>query len=600
MAGKLSQRDFSVGIIGAGISGITIAIRLKEIGFENFTLYERDVDVGGTWLTNTYPGCRCDVGAHLYSLSTHPNPNWSESHPPQTEILEYWKDIARKEGVYPHCEFLISFVHANWDEAASLWNITLRPTSADSTFGSYTSKLAGVKREGDGGTFEKKHNVLISGTGGFSWPLIPKIQGLPNPYPNDGQPESIFNVQEGTQAMKDNGIIQEKGENIVQNPSNVDRNVEQFEGTVVHPSRWPRDGLDLRGKRVAVLGNGCSATQIIPNISSDPEVQVLNFVRSGQYFLPRKMTTYPLLLRKLFAYLPGIMLLYRWIIYLRQDFVFLAFQLQHTWFRGLIEKLSRSHIRGSAPSKEVAETLVPDFPFGGKRTVFDVGYIESLSRPNVRAIVSPIRKFTKHGIVTGDGEEHLVDVVVIATGYDVTASVLTVEGRHGVPISDSLTKIDGPQAYKTMMYPGFPNMYSMLGANVAPAHTSVIINIEVQANWIAQVIKAQLRDGIKIMEPKEEPSKRYRQWLDNRLEQTTWTQSSSFYRLGKDRKGRVFTNWPAFTTLFCIQNRKPIWKDLIGGEAMVIREKAAFQKKARMVIVTLLVVIVWSFVNKRR
>lgn len=148
--------------------------------------------------------------------------------------------------------------------------------------------------------------------------------------------------------------------------------------------------------------------------------------------------------------------------------------------------------------------------------------------------------------------KHEVDVAVIATGYDVvrdsgsdlhqrvlrlclcgqTASMLNVTGKNSVHLSDSVLKEDGPGAYRgvsrsmaiapvfgqnlttklhlrQMMYPGFPNMYVMLGHNVAPGHTSVMINIEVQANYIAQVVKAQLQEGSKVIEVKEEPTRRY-------------------------------------------------------------------------------------------
>jgi len=109
--------------------------------------------------------------------------------------------------------------------------------------------------------------------------MIPNIRGLRNPYLEDGQPASLFKVHEQDQVpvpagMKDQDRLNDTPE-------------EQFEGQVIHPARWPRQGLDLKGKRVAVLGNGCSATQIVSALASDPEIDLYNFVRSGQWFLPR-------------------------------------------------------------------------------------------------------------------------------------------------------------------------------------------------------------------------------------------------------------------------------------------------------------------------
>lgn len=152
----------------------------------------------------------------------------------------------------------------------------MKPTNPQAACASYAQ--GNIKP--DGKEFEIRCDVLISATGGFSWPLIPKIPGLPNPYLSDDQPKSLFNVQEqNVSAPVENG----NGNGHAKENGHAE---EQFKGTVIHPARWPRGGIDLRGKTVAVLGNGCSATQIVPEISKDPEVKVLNFARSGQWYKP--------------------------------------------------------------------------------------------------------------------------------------------------------------------------------------------------------------------------------------------------------------------------------------------------------------------------
>ena len=94
-----------VAIVGTGFSGLGMAIRLKQEGEHDFVLLERAGDIGGTWRDNTYPGCRCDVPSHLYSFSFAPNPNWSSTFSPQSEILDYLKDTADRYGVLPHVSF---------------------------------------------------------------------------------------------------------------------------------------------------------------------------------------------------------------------------------------------------------------------------------------------------------------------------------------------------------------------------------------------------------------------------------------------------------------------------------------------------------------
>src|SRR5437762_2147533 len=103
--GDCMLRDTEIAIVGAGFSGIAMAVELKRSGREDFVLLERGHDVGGTWRDNSYPGCACDVPSHLYSFSFAPNPEWSSTFSPQEEIWSYLRDVARREGVYEHTVF---------------------------------------------------------------------------------------------------------------------------------------------------------------------------------------------------------------------------------------------------------------------------------------------------------------------------------------------------------------------------------------------------------------------------------------------------------------------------------------------------------------
>lgn len=131
--------------------------------------------------------------------------------------------------------------------------------------------------------------------------MIPRIRGLSNPYLEDGQPESLFKVHEQNEVPVQpptTGVVDTSSDNksIQNDGESAD---EQYQGQIIHPARWPRGGIDLKGKRVAVLGNGCSATQIVSALAADPEIQLVNFVRSGQWFLPRSVES-PLGFTRLF------------------------------------------------------------------------------------------------------------------------------------------------------------------------------------------------------------------------------------------------------------------------------------------------------------
>ncbi len=116
-------RDVRVAIIGAGFGGLGVAIKLREAGFDDFLVLERDEALGGTWWANTYPGCACDVPAHLYSYSFQLNPNWSRMFAPQPEILEYLRRTARERGIEGHLRFRTEVQGARWDEDAQLWHV---------------------------------------------------------------------------------------------------------------------------------------------------------------------------------------------------------------------------------------------------------------------------------------------------------------------------------------------------------------------------------------------------------------------------------------------------------------------------------------------
>lgn len=140
-------------IVGAGISGVGMAVHLLEAGIDDVVLLERNESVGGTWFEHTYPGCACDVPTHLYSYSFARNPNWSRLFPRQEEILDYVRDTADRHGVTPHIRFSCEMEHAGWDEQAGRWRV--RTSNGELTC-----------------------DLLISAIGGTAEPADPDIPGL--------------------------------------------------------------------------------------------------------------------------------------------------------------------------------------------------------------------------------------------------------------------------------------------------------------------------------------------------------------------------------------------------------------------------------------
>jgi cation diffusion facilitator CzcD-associated flavoprotein CzcO len=141
------------GILGAGFSGLGMAIKLKEAGHHDFVIWERDAEVGGTWWANTYPGCQCDIPSHLYSFSFAPNPEWSRTYPLQPELRTYLRECSERYGLRDHIRFDCEVTAAEWDEQEGLWRI-------ETEQGPFTADL------------------LIAAPGFLSEPATPALPGL--------------------------------------------------------------------------------------------------------------------------------------------------------------------------------------------------------------------------------------------------------------------------------------------------------------------------------------------------------------------------------------------------------------------------------------
>ena len=151
---SMRSGSFNIAIIGAGFAGICMAIRLKQAGIDDFLIYERAHDLGGTWRDNTYPGCACDVPSHLYSFSFELKKDWPRVYSSWQDIQGYLRACTEKYGIGPHIKYGVSIAAARFDEDTGLW--TLKST-ADTSFTA---------------------NVVANGTGPINKPFIPEIPGL--------------------------------------------------------------------------------------------------------------------------------------------------------------------------------------------------------------------------------------------------------------------------------------------------------------------------------------------------------------------------------------------------------------------------------------
>ncbi|KAF7973421.1 hypothetical protein HWV62_15231 [Athelia sp. TMB] len=521
----MSHSDFAnasatprVIIIGAGLAGIAMAVAIKnQLGHDNFTIYERADAVGGTWRDNTYPGCGSDVPGHWYSLSSELNPNWSSYFAEQPELRAYWEGIWRKHGLGSHTVFNTSITLSEWDDQRKLW------------------KCTGVNSK-TGETVIHEAEILVNAIGGFMSPNFPK--DVPG---------------------KDN-----------------------FKGPVFHSARWRHD-VDLQGKRVAVIGNGCSAAQFIPKISKDPSVELVNFCRTPQWYFPRGQYNYSSIVKWIFSYIPGVMRAYRNFVMFKSDISYVIFSKHHN--------IIASFVRQATAPKEYHESLIPKFSPGCKRIIVDPDYLSCLNRKNVSLEWSPIEGIVENGIKLKSGEVKEFDVIIFGTGFSLDATDIQTKGRNGLTINQWYVTQRGPTAYKGTLTPGYPNFFQILGKpllftssalltapkgpNTATGHASIIFSNEVQISLATQLMKPLLEGKYKAIEVTEAACDEYNDWLQSRLNDSVWTECSSYYRAGMN--GKNFSTFPGPLTLFWKVARNPVWKDFVTDkdiDSIVYRDNA--------------------------
>lgn len=472
--------DLSVGIIGAGPGGLALGIMLSRAGFRDFTIFDREDGVGGTWRINTYPGLACDVKSHLYSFSFDLNAHWSRLWSGQPEILDYFQRSADKHGLGPHLRLRTEIVSAQWDSDAQRWCLT---TAAGE---------------------QHRFNVVVSAVGLFTRPLLPDL------------------VEE-----------------------------EPFTGTVMHSSRWDHS-IPLEGTKIAVLGTGSTASQLIPELAKVADT-VYSVQRSPTWILPKPDRHYTRGERWAFAHLPFAKKIYRTRLWLRSESNIAVIE-HGSEKTDQFTALALQLLEKTVDDEELRRKLTPDHPMGCKRLVFSSDYLPALTRPNVEVLTSPARSLRARSLVTEDGTEREVDLVVCATGYAAADYLgeLDVSGEGGITLRQVWR--DGAHAYLGMAVPQFPNFFMLYGPNTNVGSNSVIFILEAQARYIVRALRHLRRRRKRYVAVRASALAEFVAKIDRWMVGTVWTtQCSNYFRAPN---GRVVTQWPRSARTFWGMTRR--------------------------------------------
>jgi cation diffusion facilitator CzcD-associated flavoprotein CzcO len=332
--------------------------------------------------------------------------------------------------------------------------------------------------------------------------------------------------------------------------------IDTFAGTIMHSARWDHS-WHATGRRVAIVGTGASAIQIVPAIQ--PQVEHLTvFQRTAPFVVPH--TNHPVkpAIKTLYRVLPSAQRASRVLIYWLREILAIGFT-KNPKILKKAEVAWRKHMHNAVSDPQMRAQLTPTYDLGCKRVLPSNDYYPAIARPNVSLVTEKIIEFRPESAVTADGAEHPVDTLILATGFHVTdnPTFAKVTGANGRTLADAFGT-----TYLGTVVPGFPNYFQLTGANTGLGHSSMLFMIESQLNYIADgIARTEAGGGQFVVRP--EVAAAYNAELQRKLPKTVWGSGCSSWYL--DSEGRNLSLWPGFTFDFRRRTREFRASDFVLG-----------------------------------
>ena len=348
-------------------------------------------------------------------------------------------------------------------------------------------------------------------------------------------------------AVKARSVIMAAGP--LANPSFPDlRGIDDFDGHKIHSARWDHD-YDFTGKKVAVVGTGASAVQIVPHlVRSAASVKV--FQRTPGWVLPRVDVETGEFAKSVYRVVPGAQRLARAAWYWGHESIALGV-VWDTPLTRVVETVSRLNLRLQVRDPWLRRQLTPDFSAGCKRLLMTSDYYPALQADNCKLVTWPIARIAPTGIRTVEGVEHQADVIVFATGFDVgkQGTPFPVTGVGGRVLADEWA--GGAYAYRSVNVAGYPNLHITFGPNSGPGHNSALVYMEAQIDYMTDAVTMIEKNGWKALDVREEVQSAYNRDIQKRLGATTWNSGCQSWYLTED--GFNATMFPGFATQYTKQ-----------------------------------------------
>jgi len=495
-----SGAHVTVGIVGAGMSGIIAAHRLRQAGID-VVVFEKNADVGGTWFENDYPGCRVDIQNHFYSYAAAQTPDWPQYHSTQPVLLDYFRTCIEHFGVADCIRSSTEVLGARWDETERAWFVD---TSS-----------------GGGEPETHRLDALVCATGQLNRPSMPDIKGIDDftgPWFHSARWDNTVDLLGKRVAVIGTGA---SGAQFIPR-------VAEVAGELVVFQRTPPWLLPVPGYEDDVSDAQRALLRHVPQFANWDRLWI--FARTQEGLLP------------LAAVDPD------W----KSDGTSVSAANE------MLRTMLGMYYDVAFPDPQLRATMQPSYPPIAKRVVLDGGrYPAALQRDNVTVETSPIEAVNAGGIATVDGGQHDVDVIIYGTGFQASdfLTPMRIEGTEGRDLRELW---DGDaRAYLGITVPHFPNLFLMYGPN-----TNIVINgsityfSECEAQFIVESIGMLLRRGVRAMEPKEDVHDAYNALIDEGNRQMAWGVSdvNTWYR---NAKGRIAQNWPFDLVRYWRQTREP-------------------------------------------
>lgn len=481
-----ARRKLRVVVLGCGLSGINF-FKFAEDKAQNIDIqcYEKNEDIGGTWLENRYPGCACDIPSVVYQFPWRPAP-WSKYYSYSPEIWKYVKMVAEEN------DFIRKYVKLSHEVSSMSW---------DEETGQWTLAVTDLK---SGRQFSDHCDYVINATGVLNKWKWPDIEGL-----------------------------------------------NSFKGTLLHSAQW-NQAVDLKGKRVALVGAGSSAVQILPNIYDDVE-KVYTWVRSKIWITAGFAQKFAGEDGANFSYTEEQQKLFE-----DSD----QYKAYCKMIEGELNQRFSFIINGSRPQRdavdfsinemktklsnkpELLEKVMPDnFFVGCRRPTPGNGYLEALASEKTIAFTSQLQRITEKGFIDPSGVEQEVDVIICATGFDTSYKPRLPIIVGGTNMTEKYASEPNIPSYLSVGYPGVPNYMIFAGPYCPAAHGSFFPLIQAYSDYALEVIAKLQTDDIKSIRPKEDVTRQFLRHADTFLKRTAWTgPCSSWFKGGKsDGKPSI---WP--------------------------------------------------------